>query len=375
MTNKPVFEGEILLCEDNSMNQELICARLAKLGLNVTTAENGKEGIEKVEYRIQNGIKPFALILMDIHMPVMDGLEAARKIRTLKFPKETPKQSAEQSEGVPIIALTANSTPVDREQYTAHGMPDCLSKPFTPQELMDCLKKYLIPVNIDIEYHSESSAESDHLRVAGRDPPLDTQDSDLWSEKNLKTKLVHNFIRKNKNLYNEITKAIDDGDIKLAHRLVHTLKSNAGLLDKTRLQKAAEDIESLLINGENHINKSAMNTLKTELDIVLEEFALIVNKFAAEEVSDCYKQSGAETNTGIAAFENKKVYALFDELETLLDGGDLYCLELINRSSGPNLRSIPGTDELIQQMEYFEFDTAKESLVQLKNNMSIKHGG
>ena len=354
MTNKPVFEGEILLCEDNSMNQQLICARLAKLGLNVTTAGNGKECLEKVEYRIKNGIKLFDLIFMDIHMPVMDGLEATQKIRALEFPKKTPKQS----EGVPIIALTANSTPVDREQYSTHGMLDCLNKPFTSQELFDCLKKYLVPVHLTTtsdqdECHSEFS---------------DTQGSDLLSDENLKTKLVHNFVRKNKNIFNEITKTINVGDIKLAHRLAHTLKSNAGLLEKTRLQKAAEVIENLLTNKENLVNKSAMNTLKTELDTVLEEFAPLVNELVGKETSNCNKQSGVEINTGINALNDEKVHALFDELEALLDGGDLNCLDLIDRSSGPNLRSISGTVELIQQMEYFEFDMAKKLLSQLRNN-------
>jgi CheY-like chemotaxis protein len=320
MTNRQVFEGEILLCEDNSMNQELICERLKKLGLKTSTAENGKEGVEKVEYRMQNGIKPFDLIFMDIFMPVMDGLEAAIEIGKLNT-------------GSPIIALTANSTSADREQYTAHGMSDCLNKPFTPQELLDCLKKYIAP---------------DHP---------DTQVSDLWSEEKLKAKLVHTFIRNNKNLYNKIAKAIEDGDIKLAHRLAHTLKSNAGLLNKIHLQKAAENAENLLANEDNRINRSAMNVLKTELEAVLEEFAPLAAK-----------DSKVETKHVVAANvpDDRNIKVLFEELETLFNGGDLKCLELIDRTSGPNLRSIPGTGELIQQMEYFEFDTAKKTLAQLK---------
>ena len=332
MKNKPVFEGEILLCEDNSMNQELICARLAKLGLKTITAENGKEGVEKVEYRMQNGKKPFDLIFMDIYMPVMDGLEAAMEIGKLNA-------------GSPIIALTASSTPVDREQYSTHGMPDCLNKPFTSQELLDCLVKYLTPVNQDTVSEKCGS------------PPDD--------EENIKNKLVRIFVRNNKNFYNEITKAIDDGDIKHAHLLAHSLKGNAGLLEKIRLQKAAEKIENLLINEKNRTNFTAMNALKTELEAVLKEFALLVSE-----------DSGVTTKPGIAVtalndekIKEAEIRVLLEELEALLDGGDVNCLDLIDRTSGPNLRMIPEAGELIQQMEYFEFDLAKKSLVQIKNNL------
>ena len=341
--NNPVFDGEILLCEDNSMNQELICACLAKLGLKAITAENGKDGIEKVEHRIQNGKKLFDLIFMDIHMPVMDGFEAAQRIRALEFPKETPRQLADWPVGVPIIALTANSTSIDRKQYIAHGMFDYLKKPFTSRELVDCLLKYIMP----------SSLSS-------------IQNMDMHDEKKLKIKLINSFITKNKNIYNDITKAIEDKDIKLAHRLVHTLKGNAGLLDKIRLQKAAEEIENFLMNKENHVNESAMNTFKIELDAVLNEFAPLVSELSTEEECECNKRSDAVTNTGIAVLDNGKINTLFDELEILFYGGDLKCLELIDRISGPNLRSIPGTGELIHQMEYFEFDAAKETLAQLK---------
>ena len=319
MMNKPVFEGEILLCEDNSMNQELVFERLTKLGLKTIIAENGKEGLEKVKNRIHNGRKPFDLIFMDIYMPMMDGLEAAMEIGKLNT-------------GSPIIALTANSTPADREQYAAHGMYDCLNKPFTLQELLDCLVKYLTPVQVNLG-----------------SPP---------DEEKLKNKLVHIFIRNNKNFYNEITKVIENGDIKQAHLLAHSLKGNAGLLGKMRLRKAAEDIENLLIHEENQVNEFAMNTLKTELDTVLEDLALLANELAAG-------QSDAETNKVVTDLDDEKVRALFDELETLIDGGDVQCLNLIDR-----LRPIPGTDELIQQLEYFEFDMAMKTLVLLKNNIS-----
>jgi CheY-like chemotaxis protein len=319
----PSFQGEILLCEDSSMNQELICGRLAKLGIKTIVAENGKEGVDQVVSRVQNGLKPFDLIFMDINMPVMDGLEATEKICKLNT-------------GTPVVALSANSAPAEKEQYLAHGMTDCLNKPFTPKELSSCLLKYLKPAD------------------ASEDETRNVQD-----EEKLRNKLINNFVKNNKTIYSQITKAISEGDIKLAHRLAHTLKGNAGILGKTALQKAADDVENLLKNNEDLDLKSAtyqsaMAVLETELDAVLKEFEPLVDEIGRRNVSKV-----SEANSG--TYDKQKAQALFDELEAMLDGGSVDCLNLID-----SLRLIPGTEELIQQMEYFEFDTAIKTLEQLR---------
>ena len=130
---KPVFNGEVLLCEDNSMNQIVISEHLERVGLKTVVAENGKAGVEKVRERLRKGEPQFDMILMDIYMPVMDGLEATEKISRFKA-------------GVPIIAMTANIMKNDRDLYLSLGMSDCISKPFTSQELWRCLLKYIKPV-------------------------------------------------------------------------------------------------------------------------------------------------------------------------------------------------------------------------------------
>ena len=131
---KPTFEGEILLCEDNSINQQIITEQLARVGLQTVVAENGKVGLEMVESRKSNDKKQFDLIFMDIHMPVMDGLSATSEILKLNT-------------GIPIIAVTANVTRDELELYSKSGMDDCLGKPFTSLELWRCLVKYLKPLS------------------------------------------------------------------------------------------------------------------------------------------------------------------------------------------------------------------------------------
>ena len=131
--DQPCFQASVLVCEDNAMNQMVIEEHLTRLGINVTIADNGLDGLNIIKEKANNGEPPFDLILMDIHMPVMDGLEAAERIIALDT-------------GTPIVAMTANIMITDREIYQQRGMLNCIGKPFTSQELWACLLKYLKPI-------------------------------------------------------------------------------------------------------------------------------------------------------------------------------------------------------------------------------------
>ncbi|MCL2765023.1 MAG: ATP-binding protein [Treponema sp.] len=235
---KPAFNGEILLCEDNLMNQQVICEHLARVGLKTVVADNGKIGLELIKRRADSGEKQFDLVFMDIHMPVMDGLEASAKIMELKT-------------GVPVVAMTANIMFNDREIYKKSGMTDCVGKPFTSQELWRCLMKYLIPMS--------KTKEHKYMQL----------EADMEFQKNLQTL----FVKLNKDKYDEITAAMEEGDLALAQRMAHTLKGNAGQIGKIILQKAAADIEYQLKSGKNTVTGEQLIILKTELEMVLNEFS------------------------------------------------------------------------------------------------------
>jgi len=132
--SKPLLYGEVLVCEDNEMNQFVICEHLSRIGLKSVVAENGQVGIDILKKRIENEEKMFDLIFMDMHMPVMDGFEAAEEFKKLNL-------------DIPMVAMTANIMIDDVEVYKASGMLDCLGKPFTSQELWRCLLKFLKPLN------------------------------------------------------------------------------------------------------------------------------------------------------------------------------------------------------------------------------------
>jgi len=134
---KPSFEGEVLVCEDNEMNQFVICEHLKRVGLKTVVADNGKTGVDMIKQRIKNNEKLFDLIFMDMHMPVMDGFEASEAITKLNV-------------DIPMVAMTANVMAEDIEVYNASGIHDCLGKPFASQELWRCLLKYFKPLDEDI---------------------------------------------------------------------------------------------------------------------------------------------------------------------------------------------------------------------------------
>jgi CheY-like chemotaxis protein len=250
---KPIFEGEILLCEDNAMNQQVIREHLARVGVKTVVAENGKVGVEMVQRRMSNDEKQFDLIFMDMHMPVMDGLEAASKILALDT-------------GIPIVAMTANFMANDREIYRKSGMRDCVGKPFTSQELWHCLMKYLHPVRWQvIDEGQPRTPGSSHFSARSSAKTMGIDDVEV--NKVLQTLFVKNNLHK----FEEIADALRVGDITLAHRLAHTLKGNAGQIGKPALQQAAADVERQLKAGKNLTTPEQLQILETEMAAVLRE--------------------------------------------------------------------------------------------------------
>ena len=119
----------VLLVEDNVLNQKLIFLNLSKLGFKIDIANDGKEALEKVQY------PKYDLVLMDLMMPVMDGLEATLAIREME--KNTNKH-------ISIIGLTANTYDTDRDKCLEYGMDEYMAKPFDLQEFLRILKKLKI---------------------------------------------------------------------------------------------------------------------------------------------------------------------------------------------------------------------------------------
>jgi len=260
-----------------------------------------------------------------MHMPVMDGLEASAKILEL-------------TKDVPIVALTANVMSNDIEVYKSHGIHDCVGKPFTSQELWRCLMRYFKPLNWQIvEERSVSTNADDELY----------------------RKLKATFLKDNRNKFGEITEALKKGDIKLAHRLAHTLKSNAAQLGKTLLQQAAAVIEDNLKDGKNLTSAEQLASLETELKAV-------ISQLAAETEADTAQTNKVPETGNTEPVNIDFICDLFNKLEPLLEMGNLECRNYID-----SLKRIPETEKLRQQIDDLDFQDALTTLGELKKSLGV----
>jgi CheY-like chemotaxis protein/HPt (histidine-containing phosphotransfer) domain-containing protein len=270
---RPVFAGRILVCEDNTMNQEVIKDHLPRIGLETDIRGNGQLGVEAIHESIKDG-RPYDLILMDIHMPVMDGLEASAEIKRLGCM-------------TPIIALTANVLTQDTDIYYRYGIIDHLGKPFTAQELWACLSKYLTQVATTTQPipTADAAPTPDTAPDVEKNSIIDYRAGLEMTAGNqeLYDKLRHDFYTHNRNFFEAFCALLGEGladdanigsrtneNIVTAHRLVHTLKSSAALIGAEKLRASAADIEIPLKNGAADYTKEQLDNLHTALEATLD---------------------------------------------------------------------------------------------------------
>ena len=221
--SKPVAKSplRVLVAEDNMVNQIVVERILLSFGCAITTVPNGREAVEAVE------TKPFDLILMDIQMPEMDGMEATRMIRLL------PDHRAQ----LPIVAMTAHAMKGDRERFLASGMDHYISKPFHKDELFMLIKSIESRVRSqDLGTQREAASQETEsrlldgfLKAMGGDEALFRGACDLFAEM-MPERLA------------ELGKALEAGQSRDAERVAHNLKA---ALDSLGAREISEQIAVL----------------------------------------------------------------------------------------------------------------------------------
>tara|TARA_R110002111_G_scaffold262794_2_gene341073 strand:- start:5452 stop:9540 length:4089 start_codon:yes stop_codon:yes gene_type:complete len=266
---------KILLAEDSLVNQKLALALLEPHGHDISVVLNGREAVELRKSR------PFDLVLMDVQMPEMDGLEATRLIR---------KYEAETGGHVPIIAMTAHAMKGDRERCLEAGMDGYVSKPVRVRELFrtieECLHldsaaaktdEPLIQERSEVEpatHLSESKTAADEPQQLSTEKTAAILDWQLAREKSeispeALSELGQLFLTEAPRLQAEIRAALEEKDAQSLRRAAHTLKSSAALFEAHPAAEAALKLEILGKEKKLDEARDAFEKLERELDRLL----------------------------------------------------------------------------------------------------------
>lgn len=219
--------ARILLVEDNELNQEVACEILRDVGLIVDVANNGQEAVNQVQS------VDYDLVLMDMQMPVMDGLEATRLLRGI------PRYSQ-----LPIIAMTANAMESDRQACLAAGMNDHVAKPIDPSQLFRSLAHWIKPAERSLP-SAHSIKRISEIEVPDI-PGLNRHEGlrRVLGKKDLYISMLRKFILGQRATPAEMRAAWTKQDYETAQRLAHTLKGLAATVGASAVQQDARDLES-----------------------------------------------------------------------------------------------------------------------------------
>jgi two-component system sensor histidine kinase/response regulator len=242
----------VLLVEDNEINRDLASELLGDLGIVVEMAVNGKEGVERVF------AESFDLVLMDIQMPVMDGLTATKTIR-----------ADGRFADLPIVAMTAHAMSGDRERSLYAGMNDHLTKPISPESLTDMLVRWMptAPVRPAVPELVVARAVVHGDAIPEELPPFDIQAALARAngKPKLLRKMMAGFGKQFAHAGVEVRELIAQEKLEDANRLAHSLKGVAATLEAKELSAAAKELEYALRDREMGGVPALIETMEREL--------------------------------------------------------------------------------------------------------------
>ena len=258
-SDKPL---KILLVEDHKLNQKLASTYLINFGLHVDLAENGLEAIDKLN------IKQYDLVLMDIQMPLLDGYSTSKKIRE------------ELKNFVPIIAMTANIMPHEKEKCLSYGMNDYLSKPFKEIDLYN-----IIIANLGNKVESNTVKATANT---GSSTPVTTQYKiintvhlNALSRGNMSfiKEIVTIFLKQNPIEIKELEQEIKLKNYDAIRSIVHKMKTSVGFIGLEQLLEPLNQIETLAMENSNITNIQLLfNHIKTTCEEAIYELTALIEK-------------------------------------------------------------------------------------------------
>jgi len=223
--------ARILLVEDNDINQMVASEILRDAGFVVDIADNGQVALDRVAQ------SAYELVLMDMHMPVMDGIAATEAIR------RDPRWGS-----LPIVAMTANAMQQDRDRCRAAGMDDFLMKPINPEQLWDMLLKWIRrPAHEPAALPADPEPEPPGDPLAGI-PGLDMAAGldRMMGKRPLYLAMLQRYVAGQETVPGDIRRALQVGDEATAQRLAHTAKGVSGTIAAVQVAEHATQLESCI---------------------------------------------------------------------------------------------------------------------------------
>jgi CheY-like chemotaxis protein/HPt (histidine-containing phosphotransfer) domain-containing protein len=232
LAESSVSHARILLAEDHPINQEVVMAMLGRLGLAADPVSNGVDAVEALRKTA------YDLVLMDCEMPELDGYQATRQIRDPATGTLNPQ--------VPIIAVTANAMPGDRENCLRCGMNDYLPKPIDPEGLSQMLARWIsTPAPLEVRSPPPEPASS-HDDVFNQPALLKR----LGGNRALAERLIQGFVEDTPLQLRILREHLAEGDAASARRQAHKLKGAAATLSAEALREVAYRAEQAALAGQ-----------------------------------------------------------------------------------------------------------------------------
>jgi len=343
--------AHILLVEDNDINSEVAKGLLADVGMLVDIAVNGREAVEKAKTLSCD------LILMDIQMPVMDGLEATRKIR-----------ASEEKINFPILAMTAGVLDNEKQACFAAGMDGFVAKPIELQDFYSILIKWLPERSVPLERPSESITKAIEAEPATllKEPLASLEGVDtsiglanVQGDSVTYLRLLRLFDTIHAEDINKFRQYLSQDNVDQAKQLAHTIKGASGTLGLTQLQESAALFEA---NLKSHSHTMPDKQTARLLDTLTAEYSHFHQ--ALMDIED------NESSAPVAGVGFSEARVILEHLEKLLKVDDVAANTLF-LDSEQLLQQAYGSQATLlgQQIESFDYHVALHTLKSIINTL------
>jgi len=325
--------ARILLVEDNDLNQQVATEMLTDAGFIVDLADNGEIAVA----RLSAG--DYDMVLMDMQMPVMDGVTATREIRKLT-----------RLADLPVVAMTANARQGDRDRCMAAGMNDHVAKPIEPDELWTALLKWIAP------RHSPPPAGTPSRSAGEVQLPTTIDGVDMAAglrrvlgKRPLYLSMLQKYEAGQQSAVADISRSLDDKDNDTAERLAHTLRGVSGNIGAAAVQQLAEALETAIREHRPREDIDArLGELKRPLDALIAQLQ--------------HKLPAIPRRAGVAV-DRQLLIAVCDQLASLLTDNDSRAADFLEANADLLFTAFPDRYRMIEDdIRTFDFELALASL-------------